>query len=257
MWIYDLEDDSFRQLTYEGKNGSPVWTPDGKWITFTSDRDGPRNLYRKRADGSSGTERLTTSQSTQIHSSWSPDGNVLAFSDGAPKSFDISILLMEGAPTPRPFITSPHRDMCPQFSPDGQWLAYFSNEPDHSGVYIRPYPEPEIKWLVSGKQGGIMVPLTQPKFQASEPMWSPAGSELFYYRDGKMMVASIQTQPKFQASPPRVLFEGSYFPAFDISPDGQRFLMAKQEPRREDGQINVVLNWFEELKRLVPTVNSG
>ena len=250
LWIYDVEDDSFRRLTDEGKNnGSPVWTPDGQWITFGSNRDGQFGLYRKRADGSSGAERLTTSQSGQSPSSWSPDGTRLAFMEWTPHppGFTISILAMEGEPTPRPLIVSPHSDESPQFSPNGEWLAYSSaelspSEPPHYGVYVCRYSEPDMKWLVSGEKGGWF------------PVWSADGSELFYMTaDGKMMmVVPIQTRPTFQADSPRVLFDmRSYEPGFDISPDGQRFLMIKP-PKGEAGQINVVLNWFEELKRLVP-----
>ncbi len=133
------------------------------------------------------------------------------------------------------------------FSPDGQWLAYVSNETGQSHVYVRPYPEPDVKFLVSGEEGG------------SEPVWSPDGSELFYRSGNKMMAVSIRTQTTFSASRPQVLFEGSYLVStiirgnqyYDISPDGQQFLMIKR-PEAER-QINVVLNWFEELKRLVPT----
>ena len=112
---------------------------------------------------------------------------------------------------------------------------------------MRPYPEPDVKWLVSGEEGG------------GEPVWSPDGSELFYRIDNKMMVVSIRTKPTFNSSRPPVLVEGSYLVTtrtrgnqyYDISPDGQRFLMIK-EPEGQS-QINVVLNWFEEVKRLVPT----
>ena len=252
VWIYDVEDDSFRQLTYEGFNQSPVWTPDGQWITFSSIRDGQsNNLYRKRADGRSGAERLTTSQSGKFPSSWSPDGNVLAFTDGGPGRSDIWILAMGAAPKSQPFISSSQRESFLQFSPDGQWVAYTSaelspGERPHFGVYVCRYSEPDMKWLISDSEGGGL------------PVWSPDGSELFYASgdfksaDFKMMVVSIQTRPTFQADSPRVLFDKrSYIGGFDISADGQRFLMIKP-PKGEAGQINVVLNWFEELKRLVP-----
>ncbi len=133
------------------------------------------------------------------------------------------------------------------FSPDGRWLAYVSDETGQMHVYVRPYPEPDVKFLVSEEEGG------------GQPVWSPDGSELFYRSGDKMMVVSIRTQPTFNASRPQVLFEGSYLNStiilgnqyYDISPDGQQFLMIKQ-PEAER-QIDVVLNWFEELKRLVPT----
>jgi Tol biopolymer transport system component len=118
-------------------------------------------------------------------------------------------------------------------------------------VYVRPYPEPDVQWLISGEEGGI------------EPVWSPDGTELFYRSGNKMMVVSIQAMEQtLNTGRPRLLFEGSYvdhsnprgFQYYDISPDGSRFLMMKEgDLEDEQGQINVVLNWFEELKRLVPT----
>ena len=136
------------------------------------------------------------------------------------------------------------------FSPDSKWLAYVSNQTGQRHVYVSPYPDPEVKYLVSGDQGG------------GEPVWSPDGTELFYRSGNKMMVVTVETEPTFRVGKPEELFEGSYTvsainPGFlqyyDISPDGQRFLMIKKDEQMAAGQINVVLNWFEELKRLVPT----
>ena len=254
IWIHDLQDGSFRRLTFEGKtNEGPIWTPDGKWITFASDRDGPLNLYRRLADGSRPAERLTTSEFSQSLPSWSPDGSVLAFSQASPnyKGSDIWVLPMKGDRKPRPFITSSNNDIQPRFSPDGRWLAYGSSARRENGqvgrsrtIYVRPYPGPDVKWLVSGDEGGL------------NPVWSPDGIELFYHSGDldKIMVVPIQTQPTFRAGKPRVLFEGRYGATFDISPDGKRFLMSKlKKPVKvPPKQINVVLNWFEELKRRVP-----
>ena len=210
VWIYDLEEDWFRRLTFEGeRNGFPIWTPDGKWITFTSNRDGPPNLYRKRAAGNSPAERLTTSQFRHWSGSWSPDGGVLAFCAISPNNpGDIWILPMNADGKPRPLVTSPNSNRGPVFSPDGQWLAYFSRGEGWPRVYISAYAEPDVKWLVSGKEGGF------------HPMWSPDGSELFYGAGNKTMVVSVQTKPVFKAGKPRVLFEGSSFWGYDISPMG-------------------------------------
>jgi len=251
VWIYDTERDSFSRLTFDGALYGPmIWTPDSKWITFGSPRDGPLgNLYRKLADGSGPAERLTTSQYNQNPDSWSPDGSVLVFRETSPNTErDVWILPMDGDRKPELLISSPLLDCCARFSPDGKWLAYVSNETGRHHVYVSPYPEANVKWLVSGEAGG------------GGPVWSPDGTEIFYRRGNQMMVVSVQTKPTFSAGKPRVLFEGAYVtsPALpgvsqyhDIHPDGQRFLMIKED--QSGGQINVVLNWFEELKRLVPT----
>ena len=254
VWVHDLQTDSLRRLTFEGSvNSRPVWTPDGQWITFVSDRGGSRALYRKPADGSGQAELLTESEYEMAPgpNSWSPDGSVLAFRIGGPNTgnSDIWTLPLEGDREPQPFISSPHIERGPVFSPDGRWLAYASTETGSYSVYVTPYPEPEVKWLVSDEDGGI------------EPVWSPDGSELFYRRGEEIMVVSVATEPTFSSGKPSVLLEGSSYrsstispgyPYYDISPDGQRFLMLKKEQGRET-QIHVVLNWFEELKRLVPT----
>ncbi len=146
-------------------------------------------------------------------------------------------------------------ECCPQFSPDGKWIANISNELGRNNVYISPYPATKVKWLISEEEEG-----------GAQPVWSSGGKELFYRSGNKMMVASIQTGDQtLNASKPKVLFEGSDlsihsspsgFQFDDVSPDG-RFLMLKEEGvKAEPAQITVILNWFEELKRLVPTNES-
>ncbi len=250
VWIYDLEGNSFSRLTLEGNlNRQPTWAPDGKWIVFRSNRDDPGNLYRKPADGSGSTERLTTSPFTQAPYSWSPDGSAIALIEIHPETgFDVLTLSMDSDTEPQVLIRTSVRDCCPQFSPDGHWLAYVSAETGREHVYVLSYPGAEDKWLVSGEQGG------------GEPVWSPDGRELYYRIGDQMIAVDIEIEPTFKAGKPRVLFTASYAhhplnrasQFYDISPDGQRFLMIKDEGTPAN-QINVVLNWFEELKRLVPT----
>jgi len=137
-------------------------------------------------------------------------------------------------------------------SPDGKWLAYLSDETGKLQVYVRPFPGPDVKWSVSDEDTG-----------GGHPVWSPDGRELFYRNGDRTMVVSIQTQGQtLTAGSPKVLFEGQYvshsvpqgFQYYDISPDGKRFLMLKEVDLAEaQARIHVILNWDEEIKRLVPT----
>jgi serine/threonine-protein kinase len=249
VWLYDLSRDTLTRLTFEG-NGNVVtsWTPDGKRIAFSSIKEGPQNLFWQLADGSGGLERLTTSEYTQIPMSWSPDGQLLAFIEVNPTTgYDIWMLRLSDRKA-LPFLRTPFNESVPRFSPDGRWLAYISNESGRFEIYIQPYSGPGGKWQISTEGG-------------KEPVWNPNGRELFYRSSNKMMAVDIATQPSFAAGKPRMLFAGQYEPTpftnpnYDVSPDGQRFLMLKPNEQAEAAptQINVVLNWFEELKRRVPT----
>ena len=154
---------------------------------------------------------------------------------------------MEGEPTSRPLLGTEFRESRPAISPDGRWMAYQSDESRRFEIYVRSFPKVEdAKWPISS-DGGM------------SPVWGPNGRELFYRSlDDAMMVVTIQIEPSFSAGSPRVLFTGRYhtdvFRNYDISPDGQRFLMIKAEQAEETRtELIIVQNWFRELERLVPT----
>jgi serine/threonine-protein kinase len=256
-WLYDIPRETLTRLTFEGSiNGYPVWTPDGKRIAFSSNKDGPLNLFWQLADGSGGFERLNSSEYIQTPHSWSADGQLLAFIEVNPNTgVDIWVQRMGDpsvgtgqAPKSQPFLRTPFSEGAARFSPDGRWLAYISDESGRYEIYVQPYPGPGQKWQISTDGG-------------TEPVWNPKGRELFYRSGDKMMVVEISTQPSFTAGKPHVLFERHYQPTtttppnYDVSPDGQRFLMLKpvEQAQAAPTQINVVLNWFEELKQKVPT----
>ncbi len=247
VWLYDLARETLTRLTFEGNtNFNPTWTPGGKRIAFQSNKEGPQNLFWQLADGNGGLERLTNSEYINAPMSWSPDGQLLAFEEVNPTSgYDIWVLRL-GDRKAQPFLRTPFNEGTARFSPDGRWLAYASDESGRSEIYAQPYPGPGGKWLISTEGG-------------TEPVWNPNGRELFYRSGDTMMTVEITTQPGFSAGKPKVLFEGEYlptpgtFPNYDVAPDGRRFLMLKpSETESAPTQINVVLNWFEELKRRVP-----
>jgi Tol biopolymer transport system component len=166
---------------------------------------------------------------------------------GGAVNSDISVLQVSSREI-QTFLQTPFDEGAPVFSPDGRWLAYSSDESGRREVYVQPYPGPGGKWTISAEGG-------------SEPVWNRNGRELFYRSGDRMMAVEIVTQPSFSAGRPKLLFEGRYLPStvqtanYTVSPDGQRFLMVKPRAADESAptQINIVLNWFEELKRRVPT----
>jgi eukaryotic-like serine/threonine-protein kinase len=248
VWLYDLARETLTRLTFEGSAATPIWTPDGKRVAFQSNRPGtPSNVFRQLADGSGSAERLTTSEYSNAPGSWSPDGQVLAFMEVHPTTGrDLWTMNMSGDRKPQPFLRTQFNEGEPRFSPDGRWLTYISDESGRYEIYVQPYPGPGGKWQISTEGG-------------TEPVWGHNG-EIFYRSGNKMLAVDTTTHPSFSAGKPKVLFESPYVPSlqtspnYDVSADGQRFVMIKENEQFTSAvQINVVLNWFEELKQKVPT----
>ncbi|MHC4581888.1 MAG: protein kinase domain-containing protein, partial [Planctomycetota bacterium] len=245
VYIYDVARGTGIQLTLEGNNYYPIWTPDGERVVFCCRRGGEEDwsLFWARADGSGEPELLCSSKAKLIPCSWSSDGKMLALNRGS----DIWVLPLEGQRELEPLLETEFSEFLPAFSPDGRWITYHSDRDGKLQIYVRPYPAMDSRvWPISYDLG-------------EEPLWSPKGDELFF-RSGnnKWMVVSISTEPEFVAGTPQVLFEGPYSNvsgiSYDVAPDGQRFLVL--QPQYDDSQVrelHVVTNWFEELKRLVPT----
>ena len=247
IWVYDTERGSRTRLTVEGNNYDSAWTPDGSRLTFNSTRAG-QGLYEKPADGSGLAQPLLIREHYQNLGSWSLDGQTLAFTEQHPiTGTDIWVLTRDGDRVPSPVLATSFHETAPVFSPDGGWLAYVSDESGRNEVYVLPYPSLAGKTPIS-TDGGV------------EPAWSADGRELFYRNGYQMLAVPVETGPTFSAEKPELLFEERYklapipIAGYDVSPDGERFLMIRED-KKDAGQINVVLNWFEELKRLVPTDN--
>jgi serine/threonine-protein kinase len=247
-WVYDLERHVLTRFTFEGSNHFNVWTPDGRRLAFSSDREGPHNIFWKATDGSGAAERLAFSDGHQDIGSWSPDGKILSFSEARPETkLDIWLLYVEEPRRAESFLQTEFDEEHPMISPDGRWIAYTSNESGRSEVYVQPFPNGGRKWQISTDGG-------------SGPRWARNGQELFYHKGPRMMVVAVETAADFIAGRPEFLFEvdglydvGQGGPNYDITPDGKRFVFTQPKPQPRATQINVVQNWFAELKRLVPT----
>ena len=244
VWIYDLAANTSTPLTFQWNNNWPLWTPDSKRLVYASNREEPWDLFWTSADGSTTEERLLAKESIQQPYSFSPDGKMLVFLQSNPTSQDVWVLTLDGRQE-RPVLATPATEIDAVLSPNGQFLAYASNESGRFEVYVQPFPSLKGRWQIS-TQGG------------REPVWARSGRELFYRNASKMMKVDISSGSTFRSGAPEPLFEGDYVTAlarrqYDVTPDGQRFLMVERVEQKTVNQINVVLNWFEELKCLVPT----
>jgi eukaryotic-like serine/threonine-protein kinase len=233
VWIYDLLRDTLTRQTFEGTSAYPIWTPDGKRLTFNSTKSGGvLNLFWKPIDGSSEEERLATSSRIQIANSWAPDGRTLAFEDhGERTGRDIWMLSLDRDRRVWPFAATPYEEGGAAFSPDGHWIAYVSTEGGAANIFLREFPGPGAKIQVSNDGGG-------------GPVWSGDGRELFYRNGDRMMVVGVERGAPLRISKPRELFRMPALAAtlrqadYDVTRDGQRFIMIR--PRGAPARIQHV-----------------
>ncbi len=254
LWLWDLRRTTLTRLTSTpGVDVVQVWTPDSRRLIFTSERAGVRNLFWQAADGTGAVERLTESPDTQYPTGVSPDGRRLIFTDESPTTAnDVMMIELDGTRRVTPLVQSPFTERNGIISPDGRWLAYEANDSGRFEIYVRPFPDVNSgRWQVSTTGG-------------TRPIWARSGQELVYVSPtGALMGVGVARGPSWAATTPTLVVKEGYFTnlnwwgrSYDISPDGQRFLMIKEggaDGTAAPASIIVVQHWVEELKRLVPT----
>ena len=250
IWIWDFARETLSRFTFHPNvDGRQVWTRDGQQLVFESHREGEGNVFAKAARGTGQVERLTESPRHQDPLSVSPDGASILFEDGrTPRN--LSLLPFSGGGETRPLLHSEFNETNGEIAPDSRWLAYQSDESGQDEVYVRPFPNvDEGQWQIS--RGG-----------GEEPLWAPNGRELFYVApEGQLMAVPVHSDENFDFGSPEIAVSQRYFRrsgagrGYDISPDGERFLMIKETDATTDEPRELILvqNWIEELKRLVPT----
>jgi serine/threonine-protein kinase len=243
-----------RLTTDPDQDSRPVWTPDGRHIIFTSSRSGIQNLYWRAADGTGSDEPLTTSPDIQIASAVTPDRKLLIVEvvpglRGELMSLDLDARAPAGATTreARNLFSSPFIENNPEPSPDGRWIAYSSDASGTNEIYVRPFPNVNDGLTQVSSGGG------------SRPVWR--GKELFFL-DHDNILTSVHVDTKgstFSAGKAVQVLKTAYFSGtpqrpYDVTADGQRFLMIKDssgDRAQFQPRLVVVLNWIEELKTRV------
>ncbi|CAN5688496.1 hypothetical protein BH24ACI5_BH24ACI5_11520 [soil metagenome] len=241
VWLADTDRGTLTRLTFDGFSRDPVWAPDGQSIVFGSKRgEDTFGLYLQRLDGRSPAELIWASP-TPIWpdpQSWTPDSRIVVFTTkGTDTGDDIWTLSLDDRKA-QPWLQDPGGQWGGRLSPDGAWMAYNSNESGRDEVYVQPFPGPGPKRLVSDK-GGV------------NPIWSRNGSELFYRRAGEFFVVGVETEGGFTVGKPASMFSGRYRLTgrdFDVSPDGTRFVMMRNDDPRTSQTINLLLDWRQVLE---------
>ena len=260
VWAYDMPQGPATRLSSQDDNEFPVWWPDGKRLLFAGGPRGNLTIMSVFADGSRAAELLFTNgkaSGDECPMSLSPDGKWLAYAVLDPASlfgngsYQTWVRQTNGEGQPRQFPESRFNSEDAAFSPNGHWMAYRSNESGTDEIYVQAFPGPGEKHRVS-TNGGL------------NPVWARNGRELFYTvytSPGKrrMMAVDILPGDTFKAGTPRLLFEGNWYlstptRSYDITPDGKYFIMARPEPLPDQRvtRLNVVLNWFDEVKKRAP-----
>jgi Tol biopolymer transport system component len=246
IWILDLTRGVSSRLTFDpAEDFNPVWSPDGAYVVFSSNRKGHKDLYRKRADGTGGEEELLASDVDKNVDSLSPDGKYLLYNTtGTGKPLSTWALPLSGDRKPVLIAGDRYTATYSQFSPDGRWIAYMSLESGRAQVVVQSAPWSGAqagKWQVS-TAGGTM------------PQWRRDGKEIFFVAGNKLMAAPIKSDgTTFDSGVPVTLFvirpgisQRNHFAA---SADGQRFLFAWPTNSGAPGQVHVLLNWPSLLKK--------
>ncbi len=252
VWIYDVARTTLTRLTSDQAR-SPLWTPDGQRVVFTSRRAGYSELFRRAADGSGQDERLFARAKDLVDlraNGWSANGTHLLYTE-VPGSIqnEIGHMAVERPSDASVLVKNAGSNDFATVSPAGAWMAYHSNLSGRSEIYVERYPELGNRQLISTGGGRL-------------PMWSRDGRELFFSSvDGRQILAVAMPGTPLAAGRPHVLFEFALLAQaagnrpYDIAPDGRFFMIPGDPPESGGGasqDLVVVQNWFEELKRLVP-----
>ena len=258
LWMYEIPSGTPTRLTATGEARWPLFSADGKSVTFEAYGTSP-GIYSLALGGGNAPQIVMDGKDNRglTAASWSTYGKWLAYlqyvnvGGGIRQIFVRPVRDSTLGGEPRRFSPSTFNQTHADFSPDGHWIAYVSPESGTSEVYVQPFPGPGEKHRISTAGG-------------TSPAWSRNGRELFYLRQpsrastSSMMTVDVSTTGDFKAGVPRLLFEGPYLGStplrsYDVTADGQ-FIMSREQrpPDQPVTRLNVVLGWAETLSARAP-----
>jgi hypothetical protein len=248
IWVIDLARETGIRLTSVFSQ-LPLWSPDGSHVGFQSSIEGTprRGIAQKAANGVGETEMLL--DGVKFPHSWSPDGRFILFTQrGVKTRLDIWALQLFGEKKEYPLLNSAFDEREPQISPDGHWLAYCSDESGNYEIYVQPF-------TADGKVGIDKRRVSTAG--GTQPVWRRDGHELFFVADsGKMISVEIKKSgTELEFGTPKTLFQThmhnrySILHEYDVSPDGQRFLIGTLIGESKAPPPTVILNWTADLKK--------
>jgi len=264
IWLLNTAGGAASRFTLysSGSSGSPLWSPDGSHIAFVKDTGGGgipftwhTAIYQKDVSGTGAEELLLKAPFAELED-WSPDGRMITYSAGETGGqntrYDTWLLPLDGDRKPVLFIQGPASEWNGKFSPDGRWLAYVSDETGRQEVYVQRLPDPVTAAGVAADRRGKRQLTTN---GGSQPCWRADGKELFYVTPGGMLMSiAVKTGVTFEASQPRPLFQTRALQVasqrhYEVTPDGQRFLINTQVGELPQAPITVLVNWEAALNR--------
>jgi Tol biopolymer transport system component len=246
VWAFEVGGSGGTRITAEGgRDFGAEWSADGGELFYSTERP-TFDLYRRASDASRPAKPLATGGHDRYIGSVSDDGRLLTFMLSTSGGTELWTVNLQGAPRPSRYLANGFNIAHADLSPDGRWMAYDSDEAGFVGVYVQSFPDPKLKrWRVSPGHG-------------SEPLWTRGGRELVYRNGDSVMAVSMDLEHG-RTGVPRALFAGPYPDnpgwtrprSYDVSADGERFLLTKLPAAQSRPRIAVVLDWFEELRAKV------
>jgi len=248
VWIIDLARGTRTRLTFSSKeqpqeHGEPLWSPDGKWLAYISNRSGNWDVYRKPTDGVGNEELLISAEADLWCYDWSRDGKYILYGheiEEHQNSEDLIAFPVSGEGEPVRVTNAPFHEWPAVFSPDSRFVAYDSPESGRREIYVVPFPGLEGRWQVSAEGGRY-------------PHWSPDGSRLYFWNHSRLMMAPVRGEGStFQVGAVEEVLKvswGSDAETWAIHPDGDKFLVLAPDGRVGKVPTSLFLNWQEELVR--------